>query len=324
MKKTIRNIIKLTAFVLFLCVIFGAFTLILMPKTNTKEAGFKHVSAYSIINEAPDTIDVLILGTSQAYCSFIPLEIWKDIGVTSYVCSTPSQPLFYTEEFLQKALETQTPKLIVLETDSIFEKFSETSILEHKLEKALPLIAYHSRWKELTSEDFVFKYDYSQRHLGKGFVYDYRSVGRVGSDYMVPSDDVKNILSSSIYYLERIINICDQKNIELIFVSSLSAANWDYSKHNAVETIAQKYNIEYIDVNLIPEEVGLDWDNDWLDEGKHLNYYGAKKFTKWFATYLQKFDLLTDKRDLAEYHCWNEDAKQMDSEIQKVQPKPTE
>ncbi len=319
MKKTIRNIIKITSFILVLFVVFGTFTLILMPKTNTKESGFRHASAYSIVNEPPQTIDVLILGTSQAYCSFIPLEIWNNIGVTSYVCSTPSQPLYYTEEFLCTALETQTPKLVVLETDALFEKFNEISILEHKLGKVLPLITYHSRWKELTSEDFIFKYDYSQKHLGKGFVYDYRNAGKVESDYMIPTEDVKNISSASIYFLERIIDVCAQKNVKLIFVSSLSAANWDYSKHNAVEEISQKYNIDYIDVNLIPEEVGLDWDNDWLDEGKHLNYYGAVKFTKWFVKYLQSFEFLSDKRNLSEYNYWNEDVDIMETEIQNIQ-----
>lgn len=314
-KKTIRKSLACVSFILVLCLILGVFSMVLKPKSNTKEAGFRHASAYSIVNEPSNTIDVLILGTSQAYCSFIPMEIWKNTGITSYVCSTPSQPLYYTEEFLHNAFENQTPELVVLETDALFEKFTDISILEHKLENASSLITYHSRWKELTAEDFSFSYDYSQRHLGKGFIYDYRNVSGINPNYMVPSDDVKQISEASIFYLERIIDFCREKNAKLVLVSAISASNWDYSKHNAVEAVARKYNIDYVDVNLMPEKIGLDWDKDWLDEGKHLNYYGAVKMTKWFSVYLQDFEFLSDKRILPEYNYWNEDAQQIDSEI---------
>lgn len=318
MNKKIRIILASTSFILALCLIFSIFTLVLLPKENTKEAGFRHVSAHSIVNESPDTIDVLILGTSQAYSSFIPLEIWKNTGITSYVCSTPSQPLYYTVEFLRTSLQTQSPKLVVLETDAFFEKFNEVDVLEHKLGNIFPLINYHSRWKELTSKDFSFNYDYSHRHIGKGFVYDYRSSSVINSDYMIPTDDVKMISDLSIYYFEQIVNLCYEKNIKLILISALSAANWDYSKHNAVEKIAKEYNLEYTDVNLFKDEICLDWGNDWIDEGKHLNYYGAVKITNWLESYLKKFDFLEDKRDLPEYNYWHEDARQIDSKIEQL------
>lgn len=324
MNKTIKRILASVSFILILCLVFGVFTLVLLPKKNTKEAGFQNTSAYSIVNEPPNTIDVLILGTSQAYCSFMPMEIWKDTGITSYVCSTPSQPLYYTEEFLRTALQTQTPKLVVLETDAFFEKFNEVDVLEHKLGNVFPLITYHSRWKELTSNDLKFNYDYSNRHTGKGFVYDYRNVSLSQFDYMIPTDDFKNISDLSIYYFEKIINLCYEKNVKLVLISAPSVFNWNYSKHNAVEVIAREYNLEYVDVNLVLEEVGLNWNTDWLDEGKHLNCYGAVKMTNWFEGYLQNFDLLEDKRDLPEYNYWYEDAGQIDSELQEMQLKDNE
>lgn len=315
MTKRFKKLIASIAFLLILSFILGIFSLILKPKSNTKEAGFYHPSAYSICNEPENTIDILFLGTSHVYSSFIPMEIWKNLGITSYLCSTPSQPLYYTEEFLHKAFENQSPSLVVLETDAIFEKFNETDIINHKLENQFSLLRYHSRWKELTTNDFVLSYDYSHRHTDKGFTRDFRHQKIVKFDYMIPTDDVKNISDFSIYYLERIIDFCNKKNTKLILVSSLSAANWDYSKHNAIVNITNQYNLEYFDCNLYLDEIDLDWDSDWLDEGKHLNYYGALKFTTWFQKYLPDFNSFVDRREDPSYSFWYNDLNDLNDDI---------
>lgn len=304
------------AHVVVFCFILHIFSLILMPKSNTKEAGFQHASAYSVVNEPKNTIDVLIIGTSQAYCSFIPLEIWENTGITSYLCSTPSQPLYYAEEFLHTACKTQSPKLVVLETDMFFEKFNEINILMHHIENTFPLIKYHNRWKDLRASDFVLEYDHSRRHLGKGFIYDYRHNEIDYSPYMIPTDEVQTITDYGLYYLERIVKFCKKKDIKLVFVSSPSAANWNYSKHNAIVQLSDKYNIEYVDTNLSLDEINLNWDTDWLDEGKHLNYYGALKFTNWFEKYLESFDFLHNKRSDPAYTFWNEDVQTVNKETE--------
>lgn len=303
------------SFVLVLSFVLGMVSLVLKPKSNTKDAGFYHPSAYSICNEPKNTIDVLFLGTSQAYCSFVPLEIWKNLGITSYLCSTPSQPLYYTEEFLCKAFETQSPSLVILETDAVFEKFDEIDIINHELGNRFSLIKYHSRWKELTAKDFTFNYDYSQRHQGKGFVYDLRQTENVYTEYMTPTNEVKVVANTSMYYLDRIVRFCEEKNVKLVLVSSLSVANWDFSKHNAIAEIAKKYNVEYLDTNLYLNEIELDWEKDWLDEGKHLNYYGALKFTNWFQQHLIGFGDFTDKRNNPDYSFWDTDASEIELEI---------
>ena len=48
---------------------------------------------HSYLKEDKDTIDVLVFGSSIAYCDVVPAVIWKNTGVTAYVMSGPEQTL---------------------------------------------------------------------------------------------------------------------------------------------------------------------------------------------------------------------------------------
>lgn len=305
MKIRLKYLFSSLFFITITFVILGFLTAIVVPKTNKKESGFYHASAYAICNEPENSIDMLFLGTSQVYSTFIPLQIWNQIGITSYACSTPSQGLYYTEELLIKALKTQSPELVVLETDAVFENFSMNSVLEHKLFNAVPLLRYHSRWKSLTADDFSFNYDFSFSHEGKGFVCDFRCEPVRNENYMIKTDDVKAISEKSIEYLERIIKICNDRDIDILFISAPSALNWDYTHYNAICELSEKYNIEYVDMNMYIDEIGIDWQKDSIDAGKHLNFFGAYKATGWFADYISKSGYAFEEKDDETVSNWD-------------------
>ena len=310
-----KNFFKVILFFVILCLIFGCISLFLKPKANTRSAGFYHPSAYSICNEPNNTIDLLILGTSEAYCSFIPLELWEDTGIPAYLCSTPNQPLYYAEAFLHKTFETQTPSIVVIETDTIFQEFDEIDILDYKIDETFIVKKYHGRWKKMKKRDFFFHNDYSQRHYDKGFMYDFDQQVVPQINHMIPTEEVEPIPEINLYYLDRIVKYCEEKGVKIVFVSAISTAYWNYSKHNAIIALADQYDIEYIDANFYVSELNLDWDADWQDNGKHLNYYGALKFTKWFEQYLLKYGELNDKRGNPDYAFWDLDIKQAEFDI---------
>ena len=107
-------------------------------------------------------------------------------------------------------------------------------------------------------------------------------------------------------YVKLINEFCKQNNIELIIVSVPSTKNWNYPKHNAVTKLAEQENIEFIDMNLLQDEIQIDWNNDTKDEGDHLNYSGAAKVTNYLGEYLNNRDILTDHREDEKYHSWAE------------------
>ncbi len=61
-----------------------------MPKTNKD---LRDSSANGILAEPAGTIDVIIVGDSEAYCTFIPLEMWNDYGITSMSAERRSKRL---------------------------------------------------------------------------------------------------------------------------------------------------------------------------------------------------------------------------------------
>ena len=171
MKAVIKPALRAALFLAIITVLLVASSVIVRPKSNAPGFGMHSFRANAITGEKADSLDVLFLGDSEAYCSFVPLKIWRDYGITSYVCATSGQKIYYTEEFLQKAFKTQSPKLVVLETDVLFRDFSRADALKNKVERVLPVIRYHNRWKTLNKSDFTLKTDYSYCENSKGYLY---------------------------------------------------------------------------------------------------------------------------------------------------------
>ena len=65
----------------------------------------------NIQSERDDSIDVLVLGDSESYTTFSPMEIWQQDGISSFVCGQTGQEIEETYYMLKTALRTQKPKI---------------------------------------------------------------------------------------------------------------------------------------------------------------------------------------------------------------------
>ena len=70
--------------------------------------------------EPRDSIDVLFLGSSYAYCDWNPAVMYTESGLTGYVMGGSEQPPALTYWYLKEALKTQSPSVVVLEANSLF------------------------------------------------------------------------------------------------------------------------------------------------------------------------------------------------------------
>ena len=57
---------------------------------------------------------MLFLGDSEVHRSVIPMQIWKETGITSYDCSSDRQVLSYSFSLLKRAVDRQKPKIVFL------------------------------------------------------------------------------------------------------------------------------------------------------------------------------------------------------------------
>lgn len=309
---------------LFLCTrvltrksLFGAWDM-----TN-KIAGF--------YNEPDNEFEILFFGSSNAYAAFSPLELWHETGVKSYVFATQQQPMWATYHYILEALKTQSPAVIVVDTQMMIQTgdYAEPSVVHSylddlpfslnklalirvsaagadRLEYLLPIIRYHDRWEELKPYDFTLDRS-SIRDMYKGYVL-LPGTGFVPTVYDAPVYDVL-VNQKSLSYLLRIADLCDERGIELWLTETPSNPDTDQQAvFAALKKELAGRGLYTDDHNGMTDEIGLSPGTDFYDQ-HHLNARGAQKYTDWFAARLtERYPALkTDPSDplwTAEYKAY--------------------
>lgn len=301
-----KIIFKAIIFISILLIILAILTKIFIPKNNTRRSGIhkSKVLQTGVLAEPENTLDVILVGNSEAYTSFIPLEAWHKYGYTSYVCGTPGQKLPSICSIIYDVLKKQNPKIVMLEADTIYKRVPLVTPVEQIASKVFPIFEYHDRWKKLRIEDFHKKSEYKKIQASKGFYFSNEIQSRKNEEYMNESEETQRIPKSNKIYVKTIKKYCESKGIEFIIYSTPSIMNWSMEKHNGVENLAKELGVEYLDMNLLNNEINIDWKKDSRDKGDHLNYTGSLKTTKFLGEYLNKKGL-PDHRADEKYESWN-------------------
>lgn len=279
---------------------------VVIPKNNQAEFGQNDPAAFGVLGEPRDTIDTLFIGDSEAYCAFSPLQLWHEQGITSYVCATSGQRLPYTLSVLERALKQQRPKVVVLETNCLFRKFTPTFALNRAVKDALPVFEYHNRWKSLRAEDLTTAPRTTWVHPYKGFRIKTGVKAADSSNYMTASTKTEAVRTLNRWYAERIAQLCRDNGASLVLVSTPSTKNWNTRRHNSVQQLAGELGVDYIDLNMGTQAVGIDWQRDSCDAGDHLNIRGAQKVTTQMGRILRATYRLPSHSNDAAYRSWSD------------------
>lgn len=314
--KIFKQLIKGILFVGIFLLIFNTLSTIFEPKNNDKKSGTHQASAYAVQAEKENTIDTLIIGDSLSYCTISPMEIWKEYGYTSYVCGTPAQPLNQSYDMLKKALVNQKPKIVILEANTIYRKKSFKGMIADRVQEELPLFKYHDRWKSITSDDFTKSKECTWVDDFKGFRYNNDVNSAKSFSYMKKTKKKQETISNkSLYFLDKIHQLCQDNDIKFVIMSVPSLKNWNYAKHQAMVDYAKENNIEYIDMNLMNDELKIDWKTDTRDRGDHLNYKGALKVTRYLGRYLKESNLVESHQNDKDFDHWNQSLKKYEKKV---------
>lgn len=321
MKKIIKRIVSCVLFVAILLGLLQVSSLVFQPKSNDKASGIHYPRTNGIFSEPKDSIDTVFIGDSEVYHSFIPLNIWRDYGITSYDVSSPSQKLVYSMEFLKKTFEKQSPKIVFLETNAIFRNSYFEDEITYKAEQIFPVFRYHDRWKNLQLKDFSATVEYTANEENKGYYFTKKSkpaTDKAIKKYMKYSDVSAPILSTNKKYLNEIAKFCKKHGTKLVLISTPSTKNWNYQRHNTMEAISKDLGVDYIDTNLLRDDIPIDWKKDTKDKGDHLNYKGAVKLTNYIGKYLDDTKLFKDKRNDPSYDNWNTCLDKFEKKVKKA------
>jgi len=264
-------------------------------------------------NSPENEYDVMYFGSSNTYCSFNPLVVWEKTGVKSYVFATQQQPAWATYHYMVDALKTQDLKLAVVDVlmfskpeeyydDGVNYTFCDNmpfsknkveliraSAPEGKrFELACRFMKYHSRWNDLNKSDFTYNKkemsDYS-----KGFYVLTSCYGEARNYDLSGVTEESPLTNKNLTYLNKIIDLCKEKGVELMLVKTPSNATAEEKKfYNTIERIAKEKGVTFVDYNMQYEKIGFDFEKDFFDDS-HLNARGAEKFTRYFVANTEYF-----------------------------------
>lgn len=306
MKDGIKKAVGSVFFVSGLICLLVILSYIFIPKNNMKAFGMEDEPANGILGEKENTIDVLVIGDSESYSSISPMAMWAAQGFTTYVCGTPGQFLYQSQNYLEQAFDKQEPKVVILETNAIYRKMSANAALMNRVENMFSIFRYHDRWKNIQSGEAFSSADYTWTDDYKGYRYNNVVDGTSKSDYMIPTDNAAPIASMNWQYVSDMADFAKENGAKFILVSTPSPVNWNYERHNGIAQMARELGLPYVDLNLMTKEVPIDWMTDTRDKGDHLNHAGAVKVSAWLGSYLKKTFKLEDHRKDSRYEKWNE------------------
>lgn len=312
MKKLKRVILFLLVFAVLLWACSAGIQVI-VRNVSGSVSGRSRVFA-SVSAEKKNTIDMLVAGDSESYTSVSPMDLWDRAGIAAYDCGQPGQRIQETYYILKTAFRTQSPKLVLFETNTMFRdpgflKNVQLSLTE-PLAYHFPVIKYHNAWKALFDGPGGPKKSY------KGFEIRDKVVSYEGDEeYMKETKDKAQIPEVVRIYMEKIKRLCEKKGADLLLVSAPSPKNYNYKKHNSLEEYARENNLPYVDLNMKFRDIGIDWKLDSYDRGDHLNISGARKVTAYIGEYLADNYDLPDRRNDDGWREWDDLAREYLEEL---------
>lgn len=358
MKNKILFILKILILIIVLILPVNRLSLFVSVLGKTSDDPDKTAALFYYLPK--DTVDVLIMGNSHAFCSFINKNIYDDTGIASATISTSAASP--TNEYweLKEALKTQRNiKLVILETSS-FEGQALQNIQNSKLHftsgiSILPDVSLNKMLNFVdiknhpygisdtigfedvlgivefsgdTEKDTYRNFD-EIRYLITEPARLYKTFGFSPQVLVHEIDEITTYKFNKEYvdftktyayeYLEKIYELCKENNIEILLARSLYNSDRDLLFMNEqIDSWAKEHGVPLIDYFSLIDECEFDLKTDFRDED-HLNYWGAKKATKYLISYLEENYDFVDHRGDSNYVLWEEadfDYAKVDEEIE--------
>lgn len=189
-----KDIFKVVIFILCGVFIFYVLQNVFLPKRYPYDIGDDAGKLKYFYNEKPNSIDVLISGTSHSSRGILPMELYDNYGIKSYNLSTAVQPIEVTYYTLCEALKSQNLKVFIFDVSNLYFSDVRNTIIWKNIiddmslgknkyllsqecvkncnnisinELLFPLLSYHTRWNDLSLHDFEFSKT-NNRYFGKG------------------------------------------------------------------------------------------------------------------------------------------------------------
>lgn len=338
MNQKLKNLIRILASVLIVITVLFLLQKILVPKYVTGIVEGAFVAEY--YKEENKDFDVVFVGDCEVYENFSTATLWEEYGINSYIRGSAEQYIWQSYYLLKDCMRYHKPKVAVFNIQSMqfnesqSEAYNRMSIEgmkwsfakigairasmtaeEHFLDYVFPILRYHSRWSELSGDDFRYMFNSPNVSFNGYFMrVDTRPVDYIPDPVQLPD---YRFGEKAWKYLDEIRKLCKKNDVRLIFVKAPSLyPTWYDEYENQVEEYAEMYGIPYYNFLELTEEVGLDYSTDTYDAGLHLNINGAEKMSHYFGKILSEQFGIDDRRGDPQLDAaWANEIKAYEAEI---------
>ena len=284
--------------------------------------------------------DVIFIGDCEVYANYSPMELYRTHGITSYIRGTSQQLIWQSYYVLKETLRYETPRAVVLNVNAmrygepVKEAFNRLTIdqMRWSAEKigmirasmteeetfasyVFPILRYHSRFDELTKEDFEYLFKVKDNTYN-GYLVN-KNIKPAGTlPAKRPLADYR-FADVCYEYLDRITELCKEKGVELILVKAPSLYPYWYEQYDEqMAEYARENGLAYYNFTACIEDIGLDFQVDTYDAGLHLNHTGAEKLSRYFGQILAENHGIPDRRNDPDVAAvYDEKLKRYDAEV---------
>lgn len=316
--KTLKNTLSVIAVVLVFALLLSFATLLLRPKYMTDLVEGSMISQYYREDRYHD---VVFVGDCEVYANFTPMEMYRDAGITAYVRGSSQQLIWQSYYILKETFEHEKPKAVVFNVNSmrysepVSEAYNRLTIdnmkwsdekigiinasmteEENFFSYVFPILRYHSRFDELTGEDFEYIFK----------VKDNTWNGHLVNKEINPLEGLPTVRPLADYsfgdicweYLDKMRTLCEENGAEFILIKAPSVYPHWYEEYDAqIEEYAAKHGLVFYNFLDYVSEIGIDYLTDTYDAGLHLNLDGAEKLSVYFARILAENHGIEDRRN---------------------------
>lgn len=281
--------------------------------------------------EQHDSLDVVFIGASDIYTSFMPGRAYEKYGFTSYVLASESITSEGVKTAVKEAVRTQHPGMIVVEANAflygnsnndanqayIHKFFDNLPLTVNKLDYILnqvpvdqrweyifPLIKYHGLWTEFPERIYMTAnnlwLDVRGFNYFKGFTTTakvFKPTVKSKNDELPFEDGMLDLDPKLEAQLIDLLEYCQNNNVKIMFVRAphfVIDKTYDRVKRsNTMAMIVNEYGFPYYSAEMeaVEPELNIDENKDFYNED-HMNVYGALKFTDYLSERIVNYEEL--------------------------------
>ncbi len=297
----------------------------------------------NLYKERENSIDIIYLGSSNAYAHYNTTLGYHLYGFTTGFMSTDSQPPVTLVPLMKETQKRQKPSLYVIDisrfgtdsnlynegdirrtTDSM--KFSRnrndaikaslkfTNVMKNDpTSKAgnnyynyyFSFLLYHNSWKNLQLLNFK-----GRTNLYKGYLFDNYRIKKVPQKKFIWSENNHKLPKENKEALLDLLEYVKKENLNVLFLIPIRNMNeWIVGRLGEATSIIEKKGYKVINFNTL-KDFTVDFNTDFYNQN-HLNVYGATKYTLYFSNYLKEHYELKDHRKDKKYQSWEKEYQRL-------------